>query len=49
MRTGASIAGIERSGASIITPSADEELQSGDQVLLVGNRMQLEAARDVLR
>jgi len=44
-RTGASIVGIERSGANIINPSADEELQSGDRVLLLGTRAQLEAAR----
>jgi CPA2 family monovalent cation:H+ antiporter-2 len=48
-RTGASIVGIERSGANIINPSADEELQAGDRVLLLGNREQLDAAREVLR
>jgi monovalent cation:H+ antiporter-2, CPA2 family len=47
-RTGASIVGIERRGANIINPSADEELQSGDQVLLLGNRAQLDAARKCL-
>ncbi len=47
-RTGASIVGIERNGANIINPSADEELQSGDQVLLLGNRAQLDAARRCL-
>jgi len=44
-RTGASIVGIERSGVNIINPSADEELQAGDRVLLLGNRTQLDAAR----
>lgn len=44
-RTGASIVGIERDGLNIINPSADEELQAGDQVLLLGNRTQLDAAR----
>lgn len=44
-RTGASIVGIERSGANIINPGPDEELQFGDQVLLLGRREQLEAAR----
>jgi CPA2 family monovalent cation:H+ antiporter-2 len=44
-RTGVSIVGIERSGANIINPGGDEELQSGDQVLLLGNRAQLDAAR----
>jgi monovalent cation:H+ antiporter-2, CPA2 family len=47
-RTGASIVGIERKGANIINPSADEELQPGDQVLLLGNRAQLDAARKSL-
>ncbi len=46
-RTGASIVGIERSGGNIINPSADEELQAGDQVLLVGTRDQLESAKAV--
>lgn len=44
-RTGASIVGIERSGENIINPGPDEEIQSGDQVLLLGHREQLEAAR----
>ncbi len=44
-RTGASIVGIEREGGNIVNPSADEELQSGDQVLLLGTRSQLDAAR----
>jgi monovalent cation:H+ antiporter-2, CPA2 family len=46
-RTGASIVGIERSGAKIINPGPDEELLAGDQVLLLGTPMQLEAARGV--
>lgn len=45
-RTGASIVGIERNGVNIINPSADEELQAGDQVVLLGNRTQLDAARN---
>ena len=36
--TGASIIGIERSGASLVNPGPDEELQPGDQVLLLGTR-----------
>lgn len=44
-RTGASIVGIERSGASIVNPSPDEELQRGDRVLLLGTRDQLNAAK----
>ncbi|MFA5056709.1 MAG: cation:proton antiporter [Opitutaceae bacterium] len=47
-RTGASIVGIERSGANIINPGPDEELQSGDHVLLLGSPGQLDAARLVL-
>lgn len=47
-RTGASIVGIERNGANLINPSADEELQAGDQLLLIGNRAQLQAARECL-
>jgi CPA2 family monovalent cation:H+ antiporter-2 len=43
--TGASIIGIERHGTHIINPLPDEELQAGDQLLLLGNRAQLDAAR----
>lgn len=46
--TGASIVGIERQGASMINPGPDEELHPGDQVLLLGHRPQLEAARQAL-
>lgn len=44
-RTGASIVGIERSGGHIINPGPDEELQPGDQVLLLGTPAQLAVAR----
>ena len=48
-RTGTSIVGIERSqGQRIINPGPDEELQSGDQVLLLGTRPQLDSARAAL-
>ena len=48
-RTGTSIVGIERSqGQCIINPGPDEELQSGDQVLLLGTRPQLDSARGAL-
>lgn len=47
-RTGASIVGIERGGTNIINPGADEELQVGDQVLLLGTRDQLNAAKATL-
>jgi CPA2 family monovalent cation:H+ antiporter-2 len=46
--TGASIVGIERNGANIINPGPDEEVLAGDQVLLLGNRAQLDAARTAL-
>ena len=47
-QTGASIVGIERDGGSILNPGPDEELRGGDQVLLLGNRKQLDAARKCL-
>ena len=47
-RTGATIVGIERSGARIINPGPDEELQPGDQLLLLGARPQLDAAKSTL-
>jgi CPA2 family monovalent cation:H+ antiporter-2 len=43
-RTGASVVGIGRGDASLINPGPDEELQAGDQVLLLGHAPQLEAA-----
>jgi CPA2 family monovalent cation:H+ antiporter-2 len=46
--TGASIVGIERNGTNIINPLPDEELQPGDQVLLLGTRAQLDAAKSAL-
>jgi CPA2 family monovalent cation:H+ antiporter-2 len=47
-QTGASIVGIERNGASIINPGADESLLAGDQILLLGSQKQLEAAKIAL-
>jgi len=47
-QTGASIVAIERAGANIVNPGPDEELLLGDQVLLLGKRAQLEAARRYL-
>lgn len=44
--TGASIVGIERNGTSIINPGPDEELQPGDQILLLGSKLQLATARE---
>src|SRR5262245_27336325 len=47
-RTGASIVAIERNGANIINPGPDEEIQSGDEILLLGTREQLNAAKAAL-
>jgi CPA2 family monovalent cation:H+ antiporter-2 len=47
-RTGASIVGIERSGANVINPGPDEELQPGDQLLIIGSTDQLTAAEALL-
>jgi CPA2 family monovalent cation:H+ antiporter-2 len=47
-QTGANIVGIERGGVSLINPGPDEELQPRDQVLLLGNRAQLDAGRKAL-
>ncbi len=44
-RTGASVVGIERAGGNILNPGPDDELQSGDNVLLHGTPGQLERAR----
>ena len=46
--TGASAVGIERDGRAIINPGAGQDLRVGDQVLLLGNPEQLEAARGYL-
>jgi K+/H+ antiporter YhaU regulatory subunit KhtT len=40
--------GIERKAANIINPGADEELQANDQILLLGTRAQLDAAKGML-
>jgi monovalent cation:H+ antiporter-2, CPA2 family len=47
-QTGASIVGIERDGNSIVNPGPHEELESGDQVLLIGSEEQLQAATELL-
>lgn len=47
-RTGASIVGIERGGTSLINPGPDEELQAGNQILLLGTPAQLLAAKAAL-
>jgi CPA2 family monovalent cation:H+ antiporter-2 len=43
--TGASIVGIERRGGNVVNPGPDEEIQAGDQLLVLGTRGQLDAAR----
>lgn len=48
-KTGASIVGIERGGTSLINPGPDEELQPGNQILLLGTTKQLAAARAALQ
>ena len=47
-QTGASVVGIERHGTSIVNPGPDEELASGDQILLIGSEDQLNAAKELL-
>jgi len=47
-RTGAFIVGVERDGAQIINPDADETLLPQDQLLLLGSRAQLDAALQAL-
>jgi CPA2 family monovalent cation:H+ antiporter-2 len=46
--TGASIVGIDREGANVVNPGADEELRVGDRLLLLGSPGQLESARGLL-
>jgi monovalent cation:H+ antiporter-2, CPA2 family len=47
-RTGAFLVGIERDGMEIVNPDADELLLAQDQLLLLGSREQLDAARSLL-
>jgi CPA2 family monovalent cation:H+ antiporter-2 len=46
--TGASVVGIDRNGNSVINPGPDEELQCGDQVLLLGSLPQIASAERLL-
>jgi len=46
--TGASVVGIDREGASLVNPGADEELREGDRLLLLGSPGQLESARALI-
>ncbi len=47
-RTGASIVAIDRAGVNMVNPGPDEELQTNDQLLLLGSAAQLENARKQL-
>jgi CPA2 family monovalent cation:H+ antiporter-2 len=46
--TGATIIGLEREGKIVINPTADEMLNPGDRVYLLGTGSQLEKARTLL-
>jgi CPA2 family monovalent cation:H+ antiporter-2 len=46
--TGASIVGIERAGTNLLNPDPDEELRTGDHILLLGHPTQLDAAERTL-
>jgi len=46
--TGATIIGLEREGKIVINPTADETLNPGDRVYLLGTAAQLEKARTLL-
>ena len=48
-KIGASIVGLERTGAITVNPGAEEEVKEGDQLLLLGRREELEKARAFLR
>ncbi|HZX40749.1 MAG TPA: TrkA C-terminal domain-containing protein, partial [Myxococcaceae bacterium] len=47
-RTGASVVGIDRGEDTVVNPGPDEELQSGDNVLLLGSPVQRAAAHRLL-
>ncbi|HEV7301087.1 MAG TPA: cation:proton antiporter [Tepidisphaeraceae bacterium] len=47
-RTGASVVGIQRDGHSLVNPGPDDDLQPGDQVLLIGTQAHLENAVGLL-
>ncbi len=48
-RTGASIVSVKRNGDMIVNPDPDEELQTGDQVWLIGSPTQIESALAALQ
>lgn len=43
--TGASVLAIGRADTTLVNPGPDEEILPDDQILLLGRREQLEAAR----
>jgi monovalent cation:H+ antiporter-2, CPA2 family len=47
-RTGASVVGIDRGEDTVVNPGPDEELQAGDNVLLLGSSAQRAAAHRLL-
>ena len=47
-RSGATVVAIERPGTHRLNPGADEEILAGDELLLLGHREQLDAARQLL-
>ncbi|MBI5686405.1 MAG: cation:proton antiporter [Verrucomicrobia bacterium] len=47
--TGASIVGIDHGDRQLANPSPEEEIRAGDQVLLLGNRSQLDAAKALIQ
>ena len=47
-RTGASVVGIDRGEDTVVNPGPDEELQAGDNVLLLGSAAQRAAAHRLL-
>lgn len=46
--TGATVVGIQRAESKVINPGPDEELQAGDQILLLGGDAELSAALKLL-
>lgn len=48
-RVGVSVVGLERAGRTTVNPAADERLEAGDRVLLLGDDEQLASARSIFR
>jgi CPA2 family monovalent cation:H+ antiporter-2 len=48
-KSGATVLAISRNSESIVVPTADERLQSGDVVALAGSHDAIETAKDLLR